>query len=361
MSINLGTVGGVTYQGSIVGLPIELCTPIAAMGPRIIRFDIPWSDAPYNASFNNRNVGVTINLANQQVVTPLEAVRSIKIDNTFNNVPVYVQFSDTLDAIACPGNAVITVPVLSRSLVMKIYGTGFFSGRSLRTSIFLSNAPQPAYYVPDATRSQIVGGLTDFPYLGGVAANLFTFLGVRLGQAYTDRLLVFSLAGERTAAGGNPVLSMRLDGVTIPVRDYIINGLSFAGVHSIFWPNNTTGTLEVISTGNSCNTIGVGIYSLSGATDDVPFSTSVENAPSFTGPMCAIGIMAIPGSYTVFSGYNQNAPVALDSYGDGVLVDIAYPDSAVTNFVYMSHKLNNVPQMVSATSYTLAMVAATFK
>lgn len=353
MSLPLGGIQGVSWQGALIPQPIRLCTPIdPAWGPKEVRIDIPWTQQPYSASNSNRNVGVSVNLANQQVKTPLEAVRFVKIDNSFNDVPVYLQFADTLDAVTCPANAVVGIPVMSNVLDFKIYGTGFFTGRAPVTSIFLSNAPQDAYYIPGTGAYRVNGGLTDIrAFTQNAGANI---TAMDYGQVLGARLLVLMFGGERAAAGAFPISGVAFDTTAATIVAPAIASSVFTGCAYARVDAGATGSVNITST-NSLNGLFASLYALYDCSQFTPLGTDFDVDVSLF-ERCVVTVPTIPGSFSTFIGADNST---VPAYGSGPPFDATISNG--TTGVASAHFSADIPANISSfMSSCWAASAATF-
>lgn len=312
MSLNLSTIPALPFPSKLYSTAIRLCTPFGdppnysgKIGPRTVRLDIPWTDAPYSGSLSNRDVGVAVNLADVRLNLTLDAIRFVKIDNSFNDAPVYFQMADSLDAITCPANAIVGVQVMSNVLQFTVYATGLFSGRTLQTSVFVSNAPQDPFYVPDSNRYTIIGSLVDTRYSTGIVVGANNFIGVKVGPQFADRYIVVAITGERSAGTGDPITSVNFTGA-VPIPKRINSGgvlAQFACLFSVLMPaNGQTGVMIVTSTA-ACGHLGMTIYSLAGTSDSPILDTEGdEDIASGT----TVSPASIPGSYSIFAAVNSN-------------------------------------------------------
>lgn len=309
MSLNFAAVTQVTFNNGAgqrpASLPIQLCKPIGSEGPREIRLDIPWTDAPYSASFSNRRVVVNCDLAGQQVATPLSAIRYVKIDNTYNDVPVSVQFTDTLDTVICPANSIIGAQIMSNSQNFVVFGDGFFTGRAPITSVFLSNTPQQPFYQVGAGRFKVVHSLTDVRLAANNAA-VYNFNVVRFGAVASDRVLLAVCCGERAAAGLNSITSVTVAGVSAggitQVDATLSNGLNYViGFAPRFVPAGISGNVDIVFA-NTQDYTHFALYRLINLTNRVPFSNMFDYTT--TNEMCVCAPEAIPGGAVFYAAHN---------------------------------------------------------
>lgn len=299
MSLSLGTLQALNWRGQLFALPIALCTPLdKAWGPKEVRIDIPWTQAPYLASLDNRNIRINVNLANQQVKTPLDAVRFVKIDNSFNDVAVYLQFSDSQDGIICPANSIVGVPVMSNVLDFSIAGFNFFTGKTPVTSVFLSNAPQDAYFIPGTGQYKVTGALLDAA-VNNTNAAVYNFPNVKLGRAFATRKLVALVAAWPPAAP--PALnSIVINGVTCPAlvsaAGSLAQGRVGIGIANV--PTGVTGTVTVTFAG-AMNNCFMSLYAFDGVSSASFFDTNSDDQ-AIAGTATIVGLNTIPGAVSVW-------------------------------------------------------------
>lgn len=102
----------------------------------------------YGASSLNPNIAVSVQSINAGAGPRqlLDRIKSVRIDNLGNNVPVYVTFPDTNYTVVAPPNSVVWEPVRTGQFNAIIIGEGFTSSVSLplqNTTVFFCN-----FFVP---------------------------------------------------------------------------------------------------------------------------------------------------------------------------------------------------------------------
>jgi hypothetical protein len=308
MSYNVSVIPTVPYAPNVgakpASMPIELCKPFdKQLGPQTMRVDIPWTLAPYNASFLNRDVAVSVDLRAMSIAgsgAPLDAIRFCKIDNTFNDVSVYVRFSDTGDVVQCPPNSIVGVPVQSANQNMILYGLGFFTGRDPITSFFFSNTPQEPYYIPDVGRYAVNRSVTDV-FKTDAAQTTYNFANAKLGAAFSTRLLVVAAACD-TSIGSFAFTAMSVAGFAVSGSNLLSlsNGSAIVGLGCVRVPTGALGTISVTcnTTANSC---AVTLYALDGCTSFDMFDSDDDNAGT-TGT-AVLSLNTIPGSISIYTGF----------------------------------------------------------
>jgi hypothetical protein len=108
-----------------------------SLPPSILEVTLDWST--FGASSINPNVGVDVSMPVGGPRQTLDSIRSVRIDNTGNNVPVYVQFPDIPYVVVAPPNTVIWEPVETGQFTALIYGLGFTSGQIGITAVYFCN------------------------------------------------------------------------------------------------------------------------------------------------------------------------------------------------------------------------------
>lgn len=360
MSLNFATVTQVTFNNGAgqrpASLPIQLCKPIGSEGPREIRLDIPWTSAPYSASFSNRRVLVNCDLAGQQVATPLSAIRYVKIDNTYNDVPVSVQFTDTLDTIVCPANAVVGAQVMTNSQNFVVFGDGFFTGRTPITSVFLSNTPQEPFYFQDVAKYESSGGLVDAQYTPAVAA-LYNYTA-QFGRAViTPRNLVLFYAGLRNAGLGLPVIGATMDGVPFTARGSFAAPFGAVSAFISLWTMPLagvaiSGALQLTANVNLTYSA-YALYVLTDLASITPFDIATDYAGAAASPISVLPVTAIPGSFACYAALND-AALASPPYAYGGAVLDGY-FSSTNAFAFYSQKSDVVKPVPLSTNLRMAI------
>lgn len=122
-----------TYQLSLTSFPSKLC----GQSGIVIPVNINWSN--YNASTNAPNQNVIVNLQGNAAQAAIANIRSVYVDNTNSNVPIYVFFPDTGQAITCAPNAEGWFPVFTNGLIAWIIGEGFVTNQIPTTLVLFTN------------------------------------------------------------------------------------------------------------------------------------------------------------------------------------------------------------------------------
>lgn len=121
------------YKGTYTSFPTQLCGQKGLVCP----IAIDWTTYPASSALPNQNV--ILNLGGNGVTATLPNIRSIFIDNTNSNVPIYVFFPDTKHSVTCAPNAEGWFPVYTNGLIAWIIGEGFVTGQIPATLVLFTN------------------------------------------------------------------------------------------------------------------------------------------------------------------------------------------------------------------------------
>lgn len=327
MTFDLSNFSPVPYAPNVGGKPtsqpIALCTPFNTQtGPKTLRVDIPWTLAPYSASGSKRTVVVDVDLAamsTQGGGSPLDAIRFCKIDNTFNDVPVYARFTDTGDVILCPANSIIGVQVQSSNQKVQLFGTNFFTGRTPTTSYFFSNAPQQPFYQEGAGRYAPLGSIVDMQYDPN-NATVFNYTA-QIGRATTGlRMLVLFYGGLRAAGVGLPTLGATIDGAAFINLLNVTAPFGAVGAFLSMWVAYTVTTATSFALQLSSNvTLDYSAFSLYTVMNNLaaaPFDSASDYAGTVASPVSVLPLSAVPGSFACYATLND-AGIASPPYAYG--------------------------------------------
>lgn len=200
MSKNFGTVPRTLYIDPagpgqrLSSLNIALCVPTrvrADIGAKAVPIVIDWSR--YGVGTLMPRLGVDINLTAQQTERPLDYIRSVYIDNSFSDFPVFVQFPDTKFTVICPPQAVGLFPVVTNLWAATIYGEGFFNGVLPVTSLQFMNVEVDGI-VAETLYNDPVTLQNASIFVSALAAQSTVTLPVPLGVATPDRLMAFAVS-----------------------------------------------------------------------------------------------------------------------------------------------------------------------
>lgn len=224
------------YAGNFTPKPIALYRPLeVSESPNTVKIEIPWSVAPYTAG------AVAVDLLVQGPANPIRKIRSVVIDNTGVEWPVYLKFADTDDLVTCLPNSSIRVPVFTNQLACNIFAPDRVAGAVRITRIFFTNvyldplidyeqafsisqwfktpsdplATVPSYTVP-ATGDKHLGSLMDAS-IGGVVTVL---LAKPSGTFYITDMQIYSWGLYRSDANKDFLLTFN-DFTTATVLQYL--------------------------------------------------------------------------------------------------------------------------------------------
>lgn len=308
IALNLGT-------GQLpLTLNVATCTPVAG-DPRTVSVTVPWTEQPYNAGLSNPNVGVRIDLRSQQVVG-IDKVRSVKIDNTYNDVPVFLQFADTLDTIVCLPNSVTISPVETNDQTAILFGTGFFNGRTPKTTVFFNNFDRQGLVLPGEVGNIVTSSLTDMSAsaFGGLVAN---FNNQRYGIAYPGRLVVHCvLTSAQNAAQAVIPISVVSNGVPLLQAgagvDTDVGGLLRHSSASIWYgiiPTGTTGNV-VVTYPNNGSLAYLSTHVVRGYSEITPFDAGGD-VQTTSDVIATASIDTVPGAAVIACAMDYNSPSVL--------------------------------------------------
>ena len=195
MSKRFGTVATIPYNGIPAANPTNICKAIT-QAPQSVPIIIDWN-VPWQALGQPSSCGVTINLSgNSPNATLLDAIKTIKIDNTFSTCPLYAYFPDTQDTVSCAPQTVATLTVNTNASRVIIYAENLAPGFIPYTVVYFYNVLLPPVIDPaiQYTYPQWQGS----PLIQRNATQILTpgFNAPALGdQAFQARLDLGSSAG----------------------------------------------------------------------------------------------------------------------------------------------------------------------
>lgn len=192
--------------------PVALHTPPAQGSPPLsLPVAFNWANYSSQVSLGDY-LGVTVDLAlwaGQQ--RGLDAIRSIKIDNSKCGMPIYVLFQDTGDVVQCGAYETVAAAVYTSGTKVTVFAEGYYALRSPQTVIQFCNFERQGFRTGPGT--------PDGPFLAGAPLGSTTSganitLGINFGVApQPDRLL--GVAVLMVAGNGAPPNNMTLDGVAM--------------------------------------------------------------------------------------------------------------------------------------------------
>lgn len=143
MSIARPNVVGQQLKRAIRNAPIGLLKK-PTVEPRSLLAQFDWS-ADYGAGSAVPDVVVNVGIAVGGAQLPIDQVRSVKIDNTGNSCPVYVQFPDSTDTIVAAPNTIVWEPVVSNAPYAYVILKGATTGGVGSTNVYFCNVVVPPY------------------------------------------------------------------------------------------------------------------------------------------------------------------------------------------------------------------------
>ena len=277
MSGFLASVQGVPLQTNPIAQPLYLKSPHPANSkPTRISVTIDWSDygAPATSAIG---INVNLQLGNNQAQA-IDSIRSVYIDNTFSDVPVYVFFPDSgFVAVAAP-NSVTVQPVITSVQTALVYAEGFTDVAPTTTVIF-TNAELNPYFID--TNFLLPPILT---YVGDNTAAIFdavnltvTFNNTILGAPSQQRNNIF-ICNYFTSVGGGKVTGVSFNGGPV-LAPLISLGTGNSGLAMITLENGDLPTMASVKWIFSANLSGAAVqnnYSLTRYQNAAPVNTAFK-------------------------------------------------------------------------------------
>lgn len=133
------------YVGGITALPTNINNTKfgeqPALPPSCVALTFDWAN-DYGASTAKPNIAVPVNIGGGGTTRQkLDNVRSVRIDNLGNNVPVYVNFPDTNYTVVAPPNSIVRENVETGQFAAFVYAEGFTTGQAGVTAVYFYNYP----------------------------------------------------------------------------------------------------------------------------------------------------------------------------------------------------------------------------
>lgn len=189
MSISFAGVFATPYIGAPYSVPIQA----ASQGARIVPLQFNWLTYCYLTGEFQDAVAVNVNLQGGQgsPAPLLSQYRSVYIDNTGSNVPIYVQCTDTGYTVTAQPYTVGWYPIFTNSSNFIIAGLNFNATAIPQTNVMFANIfVRP--FTDTALQSTLNNSLSSQVIGGG--AGLFTILIINPGTWYAN--------GNLNIAGG---------------------------------------------------------------------------------------------------------------------------------------------------------------
>lgn len=163
----------------------------------------------YGVGTDNPNVIVSIIIPNKGPNGLLDKIRSVRIDNLGNPVPVYVYFPDTNFTIAAPPNTVIWEDVATNQFTAFVIGEGFTDNQIGNTAVYFCNFKQNPfinYAFPQSTplwkaSATITRGATIYNQNFGIPALGDQTAQYQVSQGANPGVLASNLFGSPYSSG----------------------------------------------------------------------------------------------------------------------------------------------------------------
>lgn len=120
-----------------VGTPFIKPISVYGINGQSVPIHLNWND--YQASTSKPNIVVQVDMSNQLVASKIQILRSVYIDNTGSDVPVYVIFPDTGCVVPCQPNCAIWAPCYTAGMIALVAGLGFLTGDIPTTQVTFTN------------------------------------------------------------------------------------------------------------------------------------------------------------------------------------------------------------------------------
>ena len=194
MSLNLVGLGGVPYVGTVYTIP----TQIAGVQGLCAPLNFNW--LAYGASEANSNINVLVDLGGGGNRAPLDRIRTIYIDNLASNVPIFVQFIDTLFTVTAQPNSAGWYPVFTNSQKFIVGAFGFTNVNIPSSAIYVTNILVPPY--TDISVQSVYEQQIASPTIGGGAGlNSISIINPSFNFA-SGALIIAGGGGNGAAAHG---------------------------------------------------------------------------------------------------------------------------------------------------------------
>lgn len=162
MASLLNAVRQLNYIGAPQAVPTALCTP-PTQKPMNVPINIDWTIYFTVAANAPASLGVNVDLSgNSPNASKLDAIRSVKIDNTASYCTIYVWFTDTDDVVTCAPQTVTTMPVNTNQQKFVVIASGLLIGFLPITKVYVYNVQLPPSVDPalQLTYPQWIGSPT---------------------------------------------------------------------------------------------------------------------------------------------------------------------------------------------------------
>lgn len=313
MAGSLALIAGIPYQGSVpLAAPLYLKRPHPANSqPTRVTFMIDW--ATYGASPTNQQVGVLVNLVyGNNSSNKLDSIRSVYIDNSFSDVPVYVYFPDSAFVVVAPPNSVTIQPVMTSSVQALIYAEGFTEVVPLTTVIFTNAEIEP--YLID-TLFVLPASLT-FTYHASIVANAVTqtFNNVDLGAAALKKVNPIIVNWQCNTSSGSTLVGITVNGVAIQIaaQAQAFNAAATFGMGSAVCYMKTPAvsglvTVKTTFSANGSALAALEVYRIVNHQDDDPVDFAAQPSTPFQNNQNLSLTLALPKGGVAIYGAGTNA------------------------------------------------------
>lgn len=195
MARNFDQYPALAYIGQPSAIPINL----QGITSQAVELNFAW--LIYGASSAVPNLVVNVDLGAAPIRSAMRQIRSIYVDNTNSDFPVYIQFPDTLYTIVCKPNSTGWFPVYSMSWQFQVAILGMVTGDIPTTTMLVTNClthPSFSDETPESLQLKLAS-----PQIGSGGAPLASIAANPTGQSYTGNgLSIVGGGGSGAAAHG---------------------------------------------------------------------------------------------------------------------------------------------------------------
>jgi len=301
--------------GKPTGFPVSLHNkPVTP--PSAATFVIDWNSYGVGYMLPTLGVKLLITPTQQQNVAGLDAIRSVKIDNSYCPVPVFLLFPDTGDVITCPPFGIVQSTVLTNAFTAVLYGDGFYDGRPPETTVEFFNGILDAIYIPGTLLDAVDVRYVNSQNIAFAANVVATFAAAPIVIAPSaTRLVAVTIAALASAAGAPNLNALTINGVPALIAGQI----STTGTGGPATVINLALAYALVPTGNTIQVIGtysqtmkaaqMTAFSIVNYTNVLPVFDSAQGAgvaaDSSLTRFCQFNV--IPGAGAVFGAQYSSA------------------------------------------------------
>lgn len=230
------------YRAPLLGQPSRFNAPIAGE-LRTVPVSIQWSE--YFTGDPGAAVLCDVGLSSGASRQPLDAIRSVIIDNTFSPVPVYVYFGDTQTTIPCPPNSYLVAPATTGQFRFTVFIEGLSASIQPYTVVHVTNDKLPPILIDNPysapAQGRINGAGSGF---FNPALSSFSLSGSPLGNEDPSRIVALAvIAGVDSGTGALVLNSITIDGQPMLQANqaHANSGATVnAAIFYLPWPTGTT-------------------------------------------------------------------------------------------------------------------------